>query len=240
MANEWQKPLDVDGKNLRILGKGSNQVLFSVQQPGVPFRWEQIVQSNGNIFAARTLPIIVPEDVPDRLQRSVLELIHWATPARCAALFIHEKRPYPALVKDAVGETLCEMPGGIIEASDVSVASAAVREFLEEIGADPKRVLAQMPLLSVPAPVSAGAQIEGQSLYCVVYRAQNEFRPTTDEPIAKVNVVPLTEAYRWLLGRHERREECTEMKTLLALLILQEEYRRAYGVSFYAKKEVAE
>lgn len=235
MDYAWDRHLDLEGKDVKVLGSG-HQVLFSCQQPGVSFPWLQIVHHSGNIRAARVLPIIVPEDTVAAEDATCLEIIHSVGPERCSVLFVHEKRPYPALVKGAPGDTLCEMPGGVIEGSDVSIEGGAMREFFEEVGADESGVLAKMPLILEPAPASAGAQIEGHSLYCIVYRAQKDFCPNVDEPISKLSVVPLSNSYRWLTIRHELGEECTELKTLLALLMLQQEYFDLYGSTLFHRR----
>lgn len=54
--NGWDYHLDLAEKDPRVIGAG-HQTYFSCQEPGMPFRWEQIVHSDGNVYAARVLPI---------------------------------------------------------------------------------------------------------------------------------------------------------------------------------------
>lgn len=231
----WQKALDVDGKDSQVLGSG-HHTLFTCQEPGVPFRWAQIVMSQGNIYAAKVLAIVIPKTLAIYPGDSLLDILRAAGPENCKVVLIHEKRPYPALVKDYPGTTLRELAGGVIDDGDVTLAKGGVREFLQELGANPEAIVAQKPLLRVPAPASAGAQIEGYYLHCILYRGATDFKVSSDEPIAKFELVPLPEAHHSLLARHEDLQECTEIKTLLALQMLQQEYIDKFGKTFFHRE----
>ncbi|HVN26434.1 MAG TPA: NUDIX domain-containing protein [Candidatus Paceibacterota bacterium] len=221
----WQKPLDLKDKDVKILGS-SHHVLFSCQEPGVPFRWVVMVVSTGQIYAVKALPIIIPSTAV--VTGDFLETIRNAGPQNCKTMFVHEVRPYPALVTDHPGDTLRELPGGLVEGSDITLPGAATRELKQEFGIDPT-VVGEMCLLKVPTPCSGGAQIEGYSIHALMFFDGEQPAPPSDEPIQKVEVVPLPMAYGSLLAKHESMEACTEFKTLTALLMLQQRYLERFG-----------
>ncbi len=230
MSEDWRRGLDLDGKNPEVLAS-AHQVLFRCQYPGVTFPWVQIVHNQGNVYAAKVLPIIIPEDAASGRNCEFLRVLHDVGPANCKVLLLHEKRPYPALVKDAVGETLTDLPGGVIEPGEV-VSSGALREFFEESGGGAE-IVAYTPILEVPSPASAGAQIEGNSIWAVACKRKGEFKAPADEPIARFELLPLRFAYRELKRRHEGKKECVELKTLGALLMLQQAYYEAWHEMIY-------
>lgn len=234
-TEKWQEPLDLERCNgVKVLGAGW-YTLFEAQYQGVAFSWEAIVQSKGQIRSVRVLPILIPQDVEVPKGTSVTQAIGFAGPARCSVALIYEKRPWPALVQDAPGDTLLEMPGGILEIGDSSVSVAAMREFLEELGAHGGgAILATDSLLKEPSPADAGGHIEGHSLIAIAYRGPNEFRVAEGhkDPIEKYELLSLPTAYRLLLGRHERREQCVDLKTLAALLMLERAYYETRGEMF--------
>lgn len=235
MSEAWRRLLDLDGKNPVVIAAGKFQTLFAADGPN-RVRFEQIVRTDGTIYAARVLPIVVPTDtvVPSD-SAMCIEIIRAAGPHRCTVLFTHEVRPVPYNVGSAEGDELVEIPGGVTQKEqEGTIQVGALQEFFQETGASADNVLAQMPLVAFPAPVSGGAQIELQSLYCVVYRGgTTEFRPG-EGLIKKISVISLPQAFNWVYGEHEARSHTSEMKTWLALLLLDKAYREAYnGVSLF-------
>ncbi|MDP3794494.1 MAG: NUDIX domain-containing protein [bacterium] len=232
MEPKWQMPLNLGDRKVEVLSEGW-YVHFRCQEPGLSFPWEQIVRRDGNINAVKVLVIVVPPDTALEGRMTPVEVIHRCGPQHCSVLLIHEKRPYPALIKGAPSGPLCELPGGIVEAEDVTISSAAVREFLEEIKMRGGRLVAQRELLSVPSPADSAAHLEAYALYSVVYQGDTADIGGLDEGITRCEVLSLATAYHILKARHEARAQCVELKSLLALLMLEHEYLDRYGQALF-------
>ena len=206
------------------------------------------MRSDGTIYAAKALVVIIPKEYDLSYNLNVgttepvwgsradfLEILYDVGLKKCKVLFIHEKRPYPALVNDAAGETLCDLPGGVLKNGELSVVGG-VREFMEELGADASAVVGELKLVDVPSPVSAGAQIEGYSISALLYKGNTNFTVQAEEGIARFEVLPLVDGYHTLKRRHENREECVDLKTLGALLMLERAYMDRFGKPIFSRE----
>jgi 8-oxo-dGTP pyrophosphatase MutT (NUDIX family) len=204
---------------------------------GVKYPWEVIVRTDGGILAVRALVIVVPKSTELKVGEDLLDVIYRVGPKQCRAVLVHEERAYPALIEDYPGTMLRELPGGVVDDADGSAkvggGNAAVRECFEEIGASPDDVMATLPLLGVGAPASCAAQLEGHALHAVLYRGETELGISADETVRKFELVPLPQVYRSVLDQHENKVACTEVKTLLALLMLQQAYIDRFREHFF-------
>ncbi|MDO8515947.1 MAG: NUDIX domain-containing protein [bacterium] len=226
MSEKWSEKLDLEGKNPKVHAR-THHVLFECQEPGVKFPWVQIVQKDCAISAVKVLPIVIQTKVFEGAS-DLRALARNTRKENWGIILVHEKRPYPALVKDAPGTTLAELPGGLVDPTDNSLKVAALRELWEELGIPPLQMLVGESLIETPCPASAGAQIEGYSIYAAAFRDPSGIVLSQEEPIAKYEVIPFVDAYENLLQRHEQKEQCVDFKSLAAILMLERKLAKAF------------
>src|SRR3989344_9593818 len=140
--SSWKFPLNLSAAWPEVLAKDW-QVIFKYHYPGASFPWVLMVQKDGVLAAVKTLIVVVPEAARrENGECGVIGAIHSANPSHCKVLLTQELRPYPALVREAAGELLTELPGGMLDAGDGSIYKAALRGCAEEAGITEERVLA--------------------------------------------------------------------------------------------------
>jgi 8-oxo-dGTP pyrophosphatase MutT (NUDIX family) len=179
--------------------------------PGVDYPQEIVRRRKRNYLANKVLPVIVSETLADQFIRydhtlEALIKILRAHRERYTTVFLHQKRPitYLPWPDDGTKTELkfnvqVELPGGIMEAGELSKISAS-RELMEETGLT--RVVASAPLIPGYICNDAGTHQERYGFWLAI--CTGEPKPNDaqrEEGIVRADVVPLPNATTYLISK---------------------------------------